>query len=276
MLSEPAIAGMANSLREEIGLANDEVVGDIVAVVKEANYEYAECHLGEGVSGFSKYLGSGRYEIGFNPDHYWNEGFRRFTIGHELGHVSIPRHRDLLRGVTGHESKPVYYERDGDFEREADRFAVHFLTPARGFRKQMEYKEYCPETISALAKHFGTSLYAAILRYIELTDQSCALVVCNGKGQIHYEKRSRSMIDEYRNMRLLHREPLKPGTLVHDWVRGNRGEQNCCFGLEVWYDDCPEGVEATESVIPLGYGDLYFALLIPDKQQLYDEEDGSL
>lgn len=273
MLSEIAIADMASRLREEIGVASDTAVGDIVAVVKEAGYKYAERHLDKDVPGFSRYLGSGRYEIGFNPDHYWNEGFRRFTIGHELGHVSIPRHRKILNGGDIHESKPVYYGRDDDVEREADRFAVHLLTPAPAFRKQMQYKEYCPETISALAKYFGTSVYATVLRYVELTDQSCALIVCNEKGQIRYEKRSPSMFDEYRGMRLLNRESLRRGTLVHDWVTGNKSEQQCRLGLEVWYDDCPEGIEATESVIFLGYGDLYFSLLIPDKQQVHDEEE---
>ena len=273
MLSEVAIAGVASSLREEAGLANDAVVDDIVAFVKEADYDYSERHLGRDVSGFARYLGSARYEIGFNPDNYWNEGFRRFTIGHELGHVSMPRHREILKSGDIHESKPVYYGRDDDVEREADRFAVHLLTPAREFKKQMRYKEYCPETISALADHFGTSLYATILRYVELTDQSCALIVCNGKGQIHYEKRSPSMLDEYRAMRLLYREPQKPGTLVYDWVTGNKDVQQCRLGLEAWYDDCPEGIEATESVISLGYGDLYFALVIPDEQQVYEEEE---
>ena len=273
MLSEIAIAGMASSLREESGVASDTAVGDIVAVVKEAGYKYAERRLGKDVPGFSRYLGSGRYEIGFNPDHYWNEGFRRFTIGHELGHVSIPRHRKILNGGDVHESKPVYYGRDDDVEREADRFAVHLLTPAGEFRKQMQYKEYCPETISALANHFGTSLYATILRYVELTDQSCALIVCNGEGQIHYEKRSSSMVGRVPGHEVLYREPQKPGTLVHDWVTGNKDEQQCRLGLEVWYDDCPEGIEATESVISLGYGDLLFSLLIPDKKQVHDEEE---
>ena len=273
MLSEIEIAGMASSLREEIGVASDTAVGDIVAVVEEVGYKYAERPLDKDVSGFSRYLGSGRYEIGFNHDHYWNEGFRRFTIGHELGHVSIPQHREILNGSDIHESKPVYYGRDENVEREADRFAVHLLMPARAFRKQMQYKEYCPETIEALAKYFGTSVYATVLRYVELTDQSCALIVCNGNGQIRYERRSPSMFDEYQGMRLLNRESLKPGTLVHDWVIGNESEQQCRLGLEVWYDDCPEGIEATESVISLGYGDLYFAMLIPDKQQVHDEDE---
>ena len=48
---------MASSLREEAGLANDAVVGDIVAFVKEAGYEYVERHLGRDVSGFARYLG---------------------------------------------------------------------------------------------------------------------------------------------------------------------------------------------------------------------------
>jgi len=269
MLSEVQIMCMASDLRQELGLAE----ADIAAVIGDAGYTYIEKTLPEDVSGFSMYLGSGRYAIGFNPAHCWSKGFRRFTIAHELAHVTIPAHRALLQATEIHQSQPEFRSRDNDLEREADRFAVHFLTPAHAFREQARFKEYCPDTILGLARHFGTSVYATALRYVELTDQSCALFVCNSTGKILYEKRSGPMLDEYRQMRLLNREAVRPGTLVHDWIKGNQSEQQCRLGLEDWYDDCPEGIEATETVIALGYGSQYFSLLIPDEQQVHEEDE---
>ena len=54
--------------------------------------------------------------------HIDNEGFRRFSVAHEIGHYRIPGHIDLLlkNGIL-HESR-AGFEDNQKLEREADHF----------------------------------------------------------------------------------------------------------------------------------------------------------
>jgi len=91
-----SIAVHAAQLRENMAIGDSEVIGDIVDYIQEAGYSYLEKSFGDEFSGFSQALGGGNYLIGFNTDHLWSDKFRRFTLSHELGHITITDHRKIL------------------------------------------------------------------------------------------------------------------------------------------------------------------------------------
>jgi len=91
-----------------------------------AGFKYAEENFYDNFSAFSKYLGNGDYLICFNKNHFWSERFRRFTLAHELGHLSMPTHVSILNKNLLHRSKTEYSSRE-PIEIEADKFAINFL-----------------------------------------------------------------------------------------------------------------------------------------------------
>ena len=99
---------------------------------------------------------------------------------------------------------------------------------------------------------------------MELTKLSCTLVVCNADGFIEYEKRSDRMKETYKQ-EFLSRKPVKETTLTFDYIKGRKEEESCTVSLREWFDDLPDGVdvEATESVIELGYNGKFLTLLTP-------------
>ncbi len=263
MILRRTIAAYASQLRENMGIGENAAIGHLVHHIKEAGYEYLEESFGDEFSGFSQSLGGGKYLIGFNREHLWSIKFQRFTLSHELGHLTIPEHRRILDNTGLHRSKSEFQSQD-PIEREADYFAICFLTPRKSFQDAMKHKEYTKDTIFGLSEKFGISAYATILRFIELTDQSCTLIVSNSTGMIEYERRSNRM-KESCQQNFLAGKKIKETTLTFDYIKGRKGENSCTVSLREWFEDLPEEIEidATESVIDLGYNNKYLTLLTP-------------
>lgn len=268
MISTISISVCASQLRENIGLTGEETIVDLVQLIKDADYDYREGAFGKDFSGFSRCLGGGRYLIGFNTDQYWSESFRRFTLSHELGHVTIPEHKSHLMKVDMHRSKSEYRSNDR-MEQEADYFAICFLAPKNPFQRAMKFKDYSKTTILEISSQFGISPYATVLRFVELTDHSCTLIVCNDRGFIEYEKRSNPMKETFRRD-FLKNGRVKGTTLTSDFINGKRDEDTCTVSLSEWFDDLPPEIQATESVIELGYNGKFLTLITPDNAN-FDE-----
>ena len=97
---------------------------------------------------------------------------------------------------------------------------------------------------------------------MELTDLACTLVVCTADGFIEYERRSDRMKETYKQD-FLNKNQVKGTTLTYDYINGRKEEEACTVSLGEWFDDLPVEVEATESVIELGYNGKFLTLLIP-------------
>jgi Zn-dependent peptidase ImmA (M78 family) len=71
----------------------------------------------------------------FYSDRFSSDGFRRFTVAHELGHYFLPGHIEYLfsQGNERHESESGFIS-DDRYEREADSFAAALLMPEEVFR----------------------------------------------------------------------------------------------------------------------------------------------
>lgn len=104
---------------------------------------------------------------------------KRFTIGHELGHLLLPHHKestyecskeDMTRyGATANarESQEV----------EANRFSSELLMPKPYFKRRMkELGEPELAHVETLRKECSTSTEATARRYVSLSDYACAVV----------------------------------------------------------------------------------------------------
>jgi len=115
---------------------------------------------------------------------------RRFTIGHELGHFLIPSHKGN-RQCSAADLRET--RRDNERRRqeaEANRFSAGLLMPRPWFVRDIRGLGEADVThVQTLAKKYKTSLEACANRYIELTDDTCALVFSKD-GVVRYARRA--------------------------------------------------------------------------------------
>ena len=117
--------------------------------------------------------------------HINNEGFQRFSIGHELGHYFLPGHPEaVFSGGIIHESRAGFVSSD-KFENEADQFACGLLMPNYLFDPVIERAGDGLEAIRTLVELCGTSLTATAIRYTQRTPEPSAIVVSVG-GTVEY------------------------------------------------------------------------------------------
>lgn len=121
-------------------------------------------------------------------------GRRAFTIGHEFGHYIL--HRKLIESDNSYDhgiycDEKSILRRDGiGIESEADEFAAALLMPLHDFRRQMPSKERPGfEKLGKLARRYGVSLTAVILRWLECTETRAMMIVSN-EGFAHWAKSS--------------------------------------------------------------------------------------
>ena len=102
------------------------------------------------------------------------QGRKRFTVAHEIGHFVIPHHR-LLKNVCGERVIDSYKSTLNKAELEANQFAAEFLLPARAVRTWFDGEPSWAK-ISSVAEEFETSLSATARRFMDLTAASVALL----------------------------------------------------------------------------------------------------
>lgn len=114
--------------------------------------------------------------------HIGSEGFQRFSICHEIGHLHIAGHADALlpEGKAMHHSRAGYRTEDR-FEREADEFAANFLMPKHLFRSSMLTAGEGLSAIISLSDLCQTSILATAIRYVMLSSEAIAIVVSEGQ-----------------------------------------------------------------------------------------------
>lgn len=132
-------------------------------------------------------------------------GRRSFTVGHEFAHYVL--HRNLIE-KDGHFNGGIYCDenavvrRNGrGIEQEADEFAAALLMPFHDFRRQLPANASADfETLGRVAKRYGVSLTAAILRWLEYTETRAIMVVSN-EGFAHWAKPSKAAFKSGRYIR---------------------------------------------------------------------------
>lgn len=270
MIPDWKIPIYTNQLRESVSLGMNDFIVSIDSVVEKAGYELFEEKFGDNFSGMSKSLGGGFYLIVFNTDHNWGEKFRRFTIAHELGHLTIPEHRAILDTKSLHRSNAEYNSKD-EIEIEADKFAINLLAPRIPFQEAINKAKFNADTINRLSEMFNISTYATALRFIELTSLACSLIINRTDGNVVYERRSKKLLDGFYHP-FLFRQKIPQDTYTFDFINCQSTEHDSLIDLNNWYPNLRQKIKANESVLELGYNKYILTLLEPHQSSMNDEE----
>lgn len=233
---------------------------------------------GAGVSGCL--CGAGDSFSIFYSDSITSEGFRRFTVSHELGHWFLDGHyKRILAEGNGRHVSASGYSSDDPFERSADAFAAALLMPPGHSRSICSRVAAGLTAIETLAEKCVTSLTSTAIRYADLSED-CVVVVGSKGNRIQFA----FMSDQFKripNLTWLKKGSGIPhGTATHKF---NGDEQNVAQSrrvksstlMDVWFD-CGGNVYATEEVVGLGpsYG-LTLTVLVaePPREPDYDDEN---
>ncbi len=107
-------------------------------------------------------------------EHMSEQGRVHFTVSHELGHWEMHPRLQQLWVCT---AEDVGGYRGSDEEMEANTFAAELLMPTPKLKEVLRYASPTFSKSAEIAKTCGTSLTAAALRLVELTDQAALAVM---------------------------------------------------------------------------------------------------
>jgi len=110
-------------------------------------------------------------------NHTLSAGRIRFTLAHELGHFLL--HRDKKNSFQCRDMDMLNWSNEEkNIESQADLFASYLLMPLDDYRKQVT-TTIDLDLFSHCADRYGVSLTAAILKWLDYTDQKAVLVMSN-------------------------------------------------------------------------------------------------
>jgi len=249
-----------------------ELPVDLLALAQEEGIDVYPKPASPGVSGVLIRSGDD-FAIAY-ATHISSDGFRRFSIAHELGHYFLPGHVDHLLAADGfHESRAGFSSRD-KHEKEADQFAAGLLMPRTLFEPELCEVGEGLDAIEALAETCGTSLSATAIRYADLVTDALAAIVVSKQNQIEYC----CMSEQFRSLPLTwvkRGNPLPRRSRTYrfnsDAERITRADRDDgAIRLDDWFEGAPD-VEVFEQVKGLGsYGRTLTVLTV---EELPDEED---
>jgi len=208
-----------------------------------------------------------------------NDGFKRFCVGHELGHYRLPGHPESVLRDGMHRSHAGFTSKD-QFELEADHFAAGLLMPSFLFDAAMDKAGSGLEAIGTLAGRCTTSLTATAIRYAQRTPDAAAIVV-----SIAHTVDYCFMSDSFREIRgidwLRKGSSLPRSSVTYGFndddanvARGERADGES--SLQDWFGGTLRA-KLYEEVIGLGaYGKTLTILTapdLPDSEEIEEEED---
>jgi Zn-dependent peptidase ImmA (M78 family) len=117
--------------------------------------------------------------------HIQSQGFQRFSVAHELGHLQLPGHIDAVVDSQGIHSSFAGFESKDVYELEADCFAASFLMPRQLFYPALETAGEGLSAIESLSSTCMTSLHATAIRFTQCSRDAVAIVVSKGKQIEH-------------------------------------------------------------------------------------------
>ncbi|GAA5587544.1 hypothetical protein Acal01_02714 [Acinetobacter calcoaceticus] len=112
-----------------------------------------------------------QWTILYNPT-VESSGRILFTKAHELGHYILHRtiQDEFHCGTDDLQSYTI-----GSIEAEANKFSSYLLMPIDDFRRQIDQSDLI-QSLSLCALRYGVSLTAAILKWLEFTEESVILI----------------------------------------------------------------------------------------------------
>src|SRR5260370_1791502 len=217
----------------------------------------------------------------FCSDSITSEGFRRFTVAHELAHYFLEGHYKHIfaDGNSRHESDSGFSS-DDPYEREADAFAAALLMPEELFNAACACVQQGLKAVETLADKCVTSLTATAIRYAVLSEDPIT-VVCSKDNRVQFAFMS-DTLKQRRDLTWIKKNSGIPeGTAT---FRFNRDPKNVAQGkrvssissMDVWFD-CGGNFQAFEEVVGLANYGLTLTVLygesLPDSEEEEESEE---
>jgi IrrE N-terminal-like domain len=250
------------------------------AVADRKDIAYQEkSSVGQGISGCLMKVGN-QFGILYSS-RFASEGFKRFTVAHELGHYFLPGHIDALfgKGQQCHYSDSGFIS-DDKYEREADSFAAGLLMPKLLFKAACGKSGQGLEAIETLADLCVTSLTATAIRFAKLCDEPVA-VVCSMGNRVQFAFMSKPLQDLRGLTWIRKNSGLPAGTATanfnknEDNVRNGKRVVSTCT-LDTWFDG-GSTAELNEEIVGLGdYGKtltVLWADSLPEPEEVEESEE---
>ncbi len=143
------------------------------------------------------------------------DGRRRFSIGHELGHLIL--HQGLSGLFSCSSQDMMDWRGYKAHETQANQFSAELLMPYELFYPKIVRKIPNIQLVKLLAEEFRTSLTATAVRYIHVTKEPCALIYCVD-SQIQWFMKNR---DEFNYMIKDHKSLVDPDSMAYEAFVGN-------------------------------------------------------
>ena len=135
---------------------------------------------GEGLRGFEgglfrSHKGKAAWSIVYNSA-LPVRGRIKFVLAHEFGHYL--RHRHELDEFLCSQRDMIEWDREDQArETDANQFASYLLMPIADFRRQLAGQTITLDGLAHGAERYGVSLTAAILKWLEFTEERAVLVI---------------------------------------------------------------------------------------------------
>ncbi len=230
-----------------------------------------------GASGMLLHVG-GQFGICY-PTHVNSDGFKNFSVGHEIGHYRLPGHLDAVFDGRGQHVSHAGFRSADHYEQEADHFAASLLMPAKLFVAAAKLAGEGLEAIKKLADDCGTSLEATAIRFAQTSREPVAVIRSEGRI-IDYAFMSESL-KNIPDLDWIRKGTPTPAGSVTATFNSDKGKveqaarTDGTSALQDWFCG-PHRQEVVEEVIGLGrYGKTLTVLTgMEPPDELEDEEDG--
>lgn len=221
---------------------------------------------------------AGQFGICF-PTHVESEGFKKFSVAHEIGHYRLPGHVEAILDEHGQHVSAAGFRSSSRYELEADHFAAALLMPTRLVSPILKKAGEGLKAVETIANECETSLEAAAIRYAHLCPDPAAVVRSQG-ATIDYAFMSSSLRD-FDGLDWIRKDsPLPSDCVTREFnleatniSRGRRAEGD--GALQDWFGG-PYRQKVFEEVAGLGsYGKTLTVLtgMQPPDEIEYDDDE---
>lgn len=186
-------------------------------------------------------------------------GRKRFAVAHEIGHWLL--HESLSQVLSCTSEDMVDRYKSSPPELEANSFAAELLMPKHLFRARIGNQVPSPKMLKDLADYFRTTLTATIVRFVEVEDAGCAMVVTEN-GRVRWWKAN----DRFDGFWLDSKSEVSPNTVAGAYLNGEPiPEEAEEVDGEAWLGRKADRVAESlfEVAIPLGRYGQVLSLLWP-------------
>ncbi len=175
-------------------------------------------------------------------------GRKRFAVAHEIGHWRLHEKESQVVACTSEDMRADY--KGSELEIEANVFASELLMPQALFKPAMAGRTPTADTINGLAGVYRTSRTATAVRYVELSDEHCVMVMAEA-GRIKWWRASKELNG---SLWIKAGAPVSNRTLAGKYFAGTLDcEEVQDVSMSEWAERYPEFAEdAIEAAIPLG------------------------